>query len=967
MAQKIRRLISIAIVLCFMCSQVIMVWADDSDISGHWASETIAGWISAGLVKNNPDGTFKPDSPITRAEFVSLINRVFGYSEESDAALEDVAEGKWYAGDISKAVAAGLIIGDGKGTFRPESPISRQEAAVIICKAFGLKANDAEAASQFTDAAGLPSWSKDAVNAVVENGILSGRPDHSLGYAVDITRAESVIMLDNAVGELKNKAGTYTGDAAGNLVVNTKDVVLKDMTINGNLYLTQGIGDGDITLDNVKVNGKTFVFGGGEHSVTIKNSSLTGTLVILKKDGKIRIVAQGSSNIPNVELNSGALLEEDGVTGPGFGDLEVISVIAGQEITLDGDFDEVAVQAPGADVKLLDGVVKNLEIAEEAGNSTVSISKDASLTNLTANAGVTVTGQGSITNAKINSDNVTIEQKPSNVTVAAGFTATVGGKTTTGSTVAPPPAVTGGGGGGDNHPPQTIPATTVSGTITVDAGILDTTGASIQLKLNGANSGSAVHPAADGTYTITGVEAGTYTIEAALSGYKTETTPSFSVSGTPVTGKNILLKKFTTISGTVSAESGVIDTTGTSIQLKLDGVNSGSPVHPAPDGTYTIADVTAGTYTIAVVSPGYATGTITSFVVTAGVPVIGKDLTLTGSVETVAGDLYISPTTAVPGDTRTLLLTYSAQEEFINGTVIFNIPAEFAADTGDSIAISSGGSYSYLDSSQISNSGATVTIAGVNLEENFGVTLQLEDKLIPVQGSYSFAATGDADGSLTEKSMSAGTNGETKVFASAPGPIDDLTALAGNGFIALIFSKATGATAVELETSLDGENYAPVDDILLDSSSEIVMIEELNNGTPYYFRLNVAGGVHAGISNVVFTSPSRVDDEESSATIDVPLTTTTTSAITVFLKDENGSEITTADAYLVTVYTFTDFYINSDYHTGSYVYEILMTGTPSEDGEAFFTVTIPEYESDLYFRLVVSDVNGYEFQEFNNE
>lgn len=95
-------------------------------------------------------------------------------------------------------------------------------------------------------------------------------------------------------------------------------VTLKDSVITGNLYLTEGIVDGNVLLENVKVGGKIFVNGGGEHSIVLNDSSTAG-MIIGKADGKLRIAAAGTTSLGNVRVRSGVKLEEaEGLTGEGF-------------------------------------------------------------------------------------------------------------------------------------------------------------------------------------------------------------------------------------------------------------------------------------------------------------------------------------------------------------------------------------------------------------------------------------------------------------------------------------------------------------------------------------------------------------------------------------------------------------------------------------------------------------------------
>src|SRR5665648_37955 len=176
-----------------------------SDISGHWAQTTIQSWVDNGLIKGYPDGTFKPDNNITRAEFITLVNRAFEYTNTAPISFTDVNQNAWYASAIGVAVEAGYISGYPDGTMKPENPISRVEAATIIMKINKLEAN-LSAANTFTDAASL-TWSKGAVGAVFAAGLMIGYPDGSFGPQKLIKRGEATVALDRAM-----KATSLTED-----------------------------------------------------------------------------------------------------------------------------------------------------------------------------------------------------------------------------------------------------------------------------------------------------------------------------------------------------------------------------------------------------------------------------------------------------------------------------------------------------------------------------------------------------------------------------------------------------------------------------------------------------------------------------------------------------------------------------------------------------------------------------------
>src|SRR5450830_653727 len=160
----------VALILCMtVCALLLLaapVFAQPSDIQGHWAEQTISKWVDSGYISGYPDGTFKPDNSITRAEFITLVNKAYGYTETAPITFSDVSPDAWYAHAVAVAIAAGYINGFPDGTMRPDSLISREQAATIIMYINNLEANTG-AANGFTDAAAM-IWSKGAIGAVAE-------------------------------------------------------------------------------------------------------------------------------------------------------------------------------------------------------------------------------------------------------------------------------------------------------------------------------------------------------------------------------------------------------------------------------------------------------------------------------------------------------------------------------------------------------------------------------------------------------------------------------------------------------------------------------------------------------------------------------------------------------------------------------------------------------------------------------
>lgn len=465
-----RKKICITIVLVFfLFASSIAGAAQLTDIQGHWAEQQIEKWISAGLTGGYGDGTFRPDNPITRAEFSAYVNRAFKPSAiKSMESFSDVSETAWYYDDVKVAFTAGIMGGYPDNSFQPDNPITRQEAASVLARLLDLAADDD--GISFADDESIADWAKSSVKAVSSFGLMGGYPDGTFRGQNPITRAETVVILEGGLNlkvaaTVFDEAGEYGPETGmqtikGNVTINAPDIILRNTLIAGDLLLGEGIGDGDVTLKNVRVIGKTTVKGGGENSITFEDCTLPN--ITVSKDG-VRIVAAGNTTVTTTTLESGATLVSVTTVGEGFQTVTISQIIpAGAAINLSGEFEKVEVAAANAAINVTDGSVKELVVSETAPPEakitlsgqftqvTVAAPKsevviaEGSVNTLTVQTEAKISGEGTINTANIKASGVEIAQTPTNVNVDQGVTATVGGQTVTPTT----PPITGGGGGG---------------------------------------------------------------------------------------------------------------------------------------------------------------------------------------------------------------------------------------------------------------------------------------------------------------------------------------------------------------------------------------------------------------------------------------------------------------------------------------------------------------------------------------
>ncbi|MDQ6418454.1 S-layer homology domain-containing protein [Paenibacillus sp. LHD-117] len=174
-----------------------------SDISGHWSEANIKQAVSNGIVSGYPEGTFKPEKTVTRAEFaVMLMNALKPKGEEAALTFTDTAEIEaWAQKAVAQAVQAGWITGYEDGTFRPDAEITRAEMTAMIAKALGHSAGGG-AATGFADDNDIPAWAKASVAYVKQAGIVQGKGSNTFAPSGHATRAEAVTVLLNMLAHL---------------------------------------------------------------------------------------------------------------------------------------------------------------------------------------------------------------------------------------------------------------------------------------------------------------------------------------------------------------------------------------------------------------------------------------------------------------------------------------------------------------------------------------------------------------------------------------------------------------------------------------------------------------------------------------------------------------------------------------------------------------------------------------------
>lgn len=424
----------IAFTLCILILIPVNVFAGQvsNDYTGHWAEKQINSFIEKGIASPYKDGTFKPDKAITRAEIAAMVNKAFGLVEKTETNFKDVKAEDSYYSDMAIAKKAGYLTGFPDGSVKPDSGMSRQEYAIIISRLLKLDIElYLEEADKFKDAAHIPGWSKGAIGAAVKFGYMNGLPGDIFDPAGSITRGQAVAVLERCyLDRIKvayDKPGRYSAKTVdGSVAINASDVVLEDTTITGNLVIGEGVRDGNVRLRNVVVKGKTIVRGGGINSIIIEDSEIT-SIIIIKEDNKVRVVAVGRTSVGQVEMQSGGRLEEQGTGGNGFNYVTIAeSLDPNEPIILRGNFESVQLMAEGISLNVESGSIGSIHVASTAANTRISLSAGVSVNLLQVEAPIQVTGTGTVNIADVMVQGVVITAPTTTIRPSAGVTVDTG-------------------------------------------------------------------------------------------------------------------------------------------------------------------------------------------------------------------------------------------------------------------------------------------------------------------------------------------------------------------------------------------------------------------------------------------------------------------------------------------------------------------------------------------------------------
>lgn len=392
-------LLSLALTLSLM--PVSSLAADTNDLDGHWTAAAIETCHSYNIMNGDNRGHYRPDDDITRAEFAAMVNRTFGYDAQNVPDLtdyKDLPKDKWYAKDMQAAIAFGMIHGYGNGVAAPDDKITREQVALILMKVLRL-APESGTTTSFIDIEDVSAWARPAVQTMERSGYVVGDNDQ-FGPKKYMTRGEAAHLLLDVFGMIADKNLDAKGGEYKNVTIRTSGVTLKNAVITGDLIISEGVGDGDVWLDTVQIEGRLLVVGGGENSIHLKNVTVGKNIVVDKP-----LVAGEQAVRFSVEQTNNMTILFEGTA---------------REVVVTGGLATIIIDSDGKITSF-----NTFMPEDKKANPAVFVSENAIVGRIIATVPSKIGGNGSVGHIEADADGIVIDDtlrvNPSDVTVGGGL------------------------------------------------------------------------------------------------------------------------------------------------------------------------------------------------------------------------------------------------------------------------------------------------------------------------------------------------------------------------------------------------------------------------------------------------------------------------------------------------------------------------------------------------------------------
>ena len=833
-----------ALLIIGMC---LPVSALTDDYTGHWAGETLAKWVDLGFLKADAKGNLQPNEAITRGRFMSLVNKVMGYTEPSGKIKDftDIPADSPYYRDADIALGAGYISGTSATTMNPEGLITREQIMTIFCRNAGLDtgASDSGILNAAKDSGKVSGWAKEYIAAAIQNGYLAG-DNGNIKPLQNITLGEAAVLLDRVYTGTHVYAFPWTYGPAknpvkmNNVIILGSGVKLQNIIVSNSLSIDKNTAISGISLYNVTVNGVMNVEGSGLETLSLQGGSINELNL---QGANISIAPSGGAIIAKLIVNgknAAISLAKDCI-------IRLAEIKASARFTGDGTIEKAIVSAKDVEFS------KKPNAVSTTGNGSYTITgvtpstPEASKDRDKSSSDGEDTHNISVTGVNLNNDTLNLTAGGATATLKATFTpANATNRSVTWSSSSPAVATVVNGVVTPVSAGSTvITVKTMDGgftdtcTVNVAASVVSVTGVrmdrdTLSLKAGGAvgtltatvspnnatnknvtwsSSVPAVATVANGVVTPVSAGSTVITVTTADGGFTDTCAVTIAASVVSVTGVSLdtdtLSLKAGSAAGTLTATVSPADATN----KKVSWSSSAPTVAEVVYGVVTPLTIGNATITVITEDGGY-TDTCEVTVIDYTIPVTGVSLDSNTLSLTAGGATGTLAATVSPANATNRNVTWSSSAPAVATVVNGVITPLTPGITTITVTTEDGG---YTDTCTVTVTASVVSVTGVSLDRD---TLSL--------------TAGGAAGTLTATvSPANATNKNVTWSSSAPA-----VATVANGVVTPV---STGSTVITVTTA-DGGFTDTCEVTVIDSTIPVTGVS-LNSNT-----LNLTAGGDTG-------------------------------------------------------------------------------------------------------------------------
>lgn len=200
-----------------------------SDLQGNWAESFIQALTARNIIQGFPDGSFRPDEPVTRAQFAAMIRKAFQKNSTQEVIeFVDVPAYYWAREAIQSAYQMGFLVGYPNRVFKPNQNIPRVQVLVALANGLDLSAKPETTAAlntYFQDAAQIPDYARNSVAAAAEKSIVVNYPTVKLLNPNQLaTRADVAAFIYQALASSGAVPQLTASDSVTQYIVGSEQI-----------------------------------------------------------------------------------------------------------------------------------------------------------------------------------------------------------------------------------------------------------------------------------------------------------------------------------------------------------------------------------------------------------------------------------------------------------------------------------------------------------------------------------------------------------------------------------------------------------------------------------------------------------------------------------------------------------------------------------------------------------------------